>query len=56
MQKQPPRAAGILIAAGAIGGFLFGLGSGQANWWALIGTLAGIALAVALWLFDRGRR
>ncbi|MFC7537159.1 hypothetical protein ACFQPG_07230 [Sphingomonas sp. GCM10030256] len=53
MQRPPPRAAGILIAVGALAGFISGLLLGDASWWVLVGTLAGATLAALLWLADR---
>lgn len=55
MQKQSSRAAGILIALGALTGFGWGLLKGDPNWWALVGTAAGAALALLLWFIDRRR-
>ena len=55
MNKGSSQAAGILIAVGAISGFVWGLLHGEANWWTRIGTLAGASLALLLWLRDRRR-
>ena len=55
MKKRSPQAAGILIALGAILGFVWGLLHRQANWWTLVGTLVGAALALLLWLSERRR-
>ena len=53
MKSRSPQAAGILIALGAIIGFVWGLTRGEANWWTLVGTLIGAALALLLWLAER---
>ena len=56
MSNPKPRAGGLFLFLGIAGGFLWGAATGQAMRGALIGTLAGAALAVAFWLADRRRR
>ena len=52
--SPPPAAGGVLIALGAIGGTVAGLATAQPTLGFLIGTAAGVALALAIWW--RGRR
>ena len=55
MSKRSPQAAGFLIALGALAGLTWGFITEQPNWWVLVGTAAGLALAALLWLLDRSR-
>ena len=55
MRKQFTHAGGFFLAAGIIGGFVYGATIGDPLRWALIGTAAGAAIAVLLWLIDRSR-
>lgn len=55
MSKPAPLSAGILIALGAIGGFVYGMKFGEPNWWALIGTITGCVAAILVYLADRMR-
>lgn len=55
MQRQFSRAGGFFIALGVIGGFIFGISRGEPLAWALVGTAAGAAVAILLWLVDRRR-
>ena len=51
-----PVAGGFFIFAAIIVGLVWGAATGQAMRGVLIGTLAGIALAVLVWLIERMRR
>lgn len=53
MATRKPRAGGFLIFAAIIAGVVWGIATGQAMRGVLFGTIAGIALAVLLWLVDR---
>lgn len=54
---RTPLAGGFLIAAGAMGGAVIGQLLQEPIPGFLIGTAAGVALAVAMWLLDvRSRR
>ena len=56
MASTPSSAAGgFLIATGALGGAAVGFAYGEATPGFLIGTGAGIAIAVLIWLVDRRR-
>ena len=55
MTSRNSRAGGIFIVAGILLGFVWGLSSGNPMTGIVIGTCAGIALAVAVWLVDRRR-
>lgn len=46
---------GVLIAIGAIAGALIGAGQGQPSAGLVIGVGIGAALAILLWLLQRGR-
>ena len=52
---RTPVAGGALIALGAIAGAVIGLFRGQVTAGFLIGLAAGAAIALAIWLVDRGR-
>jgi hypothetical protein len=56
MARKPPTrtplAGGALIAFGAMAGAIVGLYSGQPSSGFLIGTGGGVAIAVAMWLFN----
>lgn len=52
-EKRPSAAGGALIALGILGGSAVGFAIGQATPGFLIGTAAGIAAAVVVWLRDR---
>lgn len=56
MQTQNSRAGGFFLMAAILIGFTVGLATGDAMRGVIIGTAAGIAIAVALWLVDRRRR
>jgi hypothetical protein len=53
--SRSPVAGGALIALGAIGGAVVGFILYQPTEGFLVGTAAGIGMAVAIWLIDRRR-
>jgi hypothetical protein len=53
MQSRPTQAGGCLLAMSILIGLTFGIATGEPTKGALIGTAAGILLAVAIWLTDR---
>lgn len=53
--SRSPRAGGVLIALGAIGGTVAGVVVRQVSAGFLIGAALGVALALAVWLRDRAR-
>ena len=53
--SRSPIAGGVLIALGAVGGAIVGLIVRQPTGCFLIGTAAGVGMAVAIWLIDRRR-
>ena len=55
MIKPDPRAGGCFLSLLILVGFVVGLSQGDPVAGALIGTAAGILLALALWLTDRKR-
>lgn len=50
--SRSPAAGGVLIAIGAIGGAIVGMFLGEPSKGFLIGTGAGIGMAIAIWLLD----
>ncbi len=50
--SRSPAAGGVLIAIGAIVGAIVGLFLGEPSKGFLIGTGAGIGMAIAIWLLD----
>lgn len=56
MSKPDPRAGGCLLSLAILAGFVVGLARGNPAGGALVGTLAGIAIALVIWLADRARR
>lgn len=56
MNPPDKRAGGCFLGAAILIGFLAGMATGNALRGAQIGTFIGIAIAVALWLFDPARR
>ncbi len=56
MAKQNPRAGGFLWMVAIIVGTAWGLAAGNPMKGVLIGTAAGAALALLVWLADRARR
>jgi len=55
MTNRKPIAGGFFLSVLIIAGFVWGAVTGQAMRGILFGTLAGIALALILWLVDRRR-
>lgn len=53
MAKRTPMAGGFLLTAAIIAGGVVGIVLGNLMKGVLIGTVAGIAIAVAVWLLDR---
>ena len=53
---RTPRAGGFFLVAGITAGLVWGAATGQAMRGVLIGTAAGVALALVVWLVDRRRR
>ena len=56
MRRLNSQAGGFFIALGALAGFGLGLVAGDPFGYAVIGTAAGIAIALLIWLVDRSRR
>jgi hypothetical protein len=55
MTNRKPLASGFFLSVLIITGFIWGAAAGQAMRGILFGTLAGIVLALILWLIDRRR-
>ena len=55
MINRKPIAGGFFLSVLIITGFVWGAATGQAMRGILFGTLAGIVLALVLWLVDRRR-
>lgn len=55
MRGNSTRAGGCFLTLCILGGFIAGLASGNPMKGVLIGTAAGAALALLLWLMDRRR-
>ena len=55
MTDRPSAAGGFFLIVAIIAGFFWGVGRGDPLGGALLGTLVGIAIAVAVWLVDRRR-
>lgn len=53
--RRTPIGGGILIAAGVLGGAVFGISTGQPTVGVLGGTALGVALAALLWAVDKLR-
>jgi hypothetical protein len=53
--KPKPRALGVLLAIGAIGGVIYGSITGQPSAGLLIGFGGGAAIAMLFWIIDRTR-
>ena len=49
-------AGGFFIFAAIIAGFAWGAATGQAMRGVIFGTIAGVAIAALVWLFERTRR
>ena len=56
MQSQNSRAGGFFLMAAILIGFVVGLATNDAMRGVIIGTAAGVAIAVGLWLVDRNKR
>lgn len=55
MARPNPAAGGFFLIAAILIGFGVGVALGQPVLGALVGTLAGVGIAVATWLIDRRR-
>lgn len=53
--ERTPRAGGFFLIVAILLGFGIGIATGDAMRGVVIGTAAGIVIAVALWLVDRRR-
>jgi hypothetical protein len=53
--RQTTRAGGCFLTICILGGFLLGLAIGNPMKGVLIGTAAGVVLALLVWLIDRSR-
>ncbi len=53
MQSRSPRAGGFLLILGIFVGVIVGIWRGEPSLGFLIGTAAGIAAALLVWLVDR---
>ena len=56
MTNRKPIAGGFFLALLIIAGFVWGAATGQAMRGILFGTLAGLGLALLMWLAERRRR
>ena len=56
MRGSSARAGGFFLTACILGGLVVGIAIGNPMQGVLIGTAAGVVLAVATWLIDRSRR
>ena len=56
MAKRAPVSGGFFWMAAILAGVAWGIAAGNPMKGALIGTAAGAAIALALWLIDRSRR
>jgi len=55
MARRSPAAGGFFLIAPIVGGFLYGMTTGEAMAWTFIGLLVGLSLALIVWLVDRRR-
>ena len=55
MSERKPVAGGFFLFVAVTAGLIWGAATGQAMRGVLIGTVAGLALALATWLVDRRR-
>jgi hypothetical protein len=55
MARQTPHAGGFFLIAPIVGGFLYGLTTGEAMAWTMIGLALGLVFALIVWLVDRRR-
>lgn len=56
MNARTTRAGGFFLTISILAGFAVGIATGNPMKGGLIGTAAGVILAVLLWLVDRRRR
>ena len=56
MTTPKPIAGGFFLSLCIVVGLVWGASTGQAMRGVLLGTAAGLALAVIVWMVDRGRR
>lgn len=56
MAQRTPRAGGFFLMAAILLGFAVGLATGDAMRGVILGTAAGVVIALAIWLLDRRRR
>ena len=56
MARRNARAGGIYLMILILGGFAWGVATGQAMLGVLAGTALGVAAALLFWLLDRRRR
>ena len=54
--ERTPKAGGFFLMAAILGGFVAGLATGDAIRGVVLGTAAGIVIALGVWLLDRRRR
>ena len=55
MTRRSPAAGGFFLIAPIVAGFLYGLTTGEAMAWTMIGLVVGLALALIVWAVDRRR-
>ena len=55
MRPSTSKSGGIFLTLGILAGLILGVVTGSAMQGVLIGTVAGIALALITWLIDRRR-
>lgn len=53
MAPRPRSAGGFFLIIAILAGFGFGVAQGDVVKWTMLGTLAGIVLALLVWLLDR---
>lgn len=54
--RRTPAAGGIFLFLGPVVGALYGIGRGEPILWMLYGFVAGVSLALLVWLIDRRKR
>lgn len=55
MANRPSTAGGFFLIAPIVAGFFYGLTTGEAMGWTLVGLVVGLALLLVAWLIDRRR-
>jgi len=55
MTRRSPAAGGFFLIAPIVAGFLYGMTTGEAMAWTMIGLVVGLALALIVWAVDRRR-